>query len=88
MRYSVNLRSSAQKQLDYLSGKDYEVVARAISALAENPGPSKVKKLADSGLWRIRVRKCRVVYAIDDNVEEVIVVHIARRSEDTYKGLR
>jgi mRNA-degrading endonuclease RelE of RelBE toxin-antitoxin system len=83
----MKLRSSAQKELDALSSKEYEATAKAISLLAENRRPSKVKKLADSGLWRVRVRDCRIVYSIDDNAEEVIVVRVAWRSEGTYKGL-
>lgn len=87
MSYEVKIRSAAQKDLDALSGQEYEAVAKAISALEENPRPPKVKKLAESGLWRVRVKKCRVVYAINDITKEIIIVRVARRSEDTYKGL-
>lgn len=87
MSYDVKIRGAAQKDLDTLTGKEYQAVAGAISALAENPRPPKVKKLAESGLWRVRVNKCRVVYAVDDTAREIIVVRVARRSEDTYKDL-
>jgi mRNA interferase RelE/StbE len=85
--YEVKIRSGAQKELDAISWRAYEAVAKAISALEENPRPAKVKKLAESGLWRVRVKKFRVVYAINDTTKEIIVVRVARRSEDTYKGL-
>jgi mRNA interferase RelE/StbE len=85
--YEVKIRSAPQKDLDALTGKEYLAVAKAISALEENPRPAKVKKLAESGLWRVRVKKFRVVYAINDTTKEIIVVRVARRSEDTYKGL-
>ncbi|MGA9049758.1 MAG: type II toxin-antitoxin system RelE/ParE family toxin [Dehalococcoidia bacterium] len=87
MSYQVKLRRSAQKDLAALAGQDYEAVARAISSMETNPRPPKVKKLAEGKLWRIRVRQCRIVYAIDDKTGEVIIVRIARRSEDTYKKL-
>ena len=87
MGYNIKIRSAAQKGLDSFTGKEYQAVAEAISALEETPRPPKVKKLADSGLWRVRVKKCRVIYAINDTAKEIIVVRIARRSEDTYKGL-
>jgi mRNA interferase RelE/StbE len=77
----------AQKELDALSERDYEIVARAISALVDNPRPSRVKKLADSGLWRGRVGQHRIVYAVDDTTRSVTIVRIARRREDTYTGL-
>ncbi len=87
MSYQVRLRRAAQKQLDKLPEKDYEVIAQAISALEEQPRPSRVKKLAESGLWRIRVGRYRVVYNINDVEHLIIVVRIARRTEDTYRRL-
>lgn len=87
MSYEVNLRRVAQKGLDALSERDYEIVARAISILEDNSGPPRVKKLADSGLWRIRVGQYRIVYAIDDARRVVTIVRVARRREDTYRGL-
>ena len=87
LSYEVRLRHVAQKGLDGLQERDYEAVARAITNLEENPRPPRVKKLVDSGLWRIRVGQHRIVYAIDDKSRLVTVVRVARRQEDTYKGL-
>ena len=87
MSYEVRLRRAAQKGLDALSERDYAKAAAAITALGENPRPRRVKKLADSGLWRVRVGQCRIVYAIDDKAQTVIIVRVARRKEDTYKGV-
>ncbi|MFC1924100.1 type II toxin-antitoxin system RelE/ParE family toxin [Chloroflexota bacterium] len=64
MSYEVSLRRTAQKELDSISGRDFEAIARAISTLEQNPRPPRVKKLADIGLWRIRVGQYRLVYAI------------------------
>ena len=87
MGYEVWLRRSAQKELDALSEQDYEKVAKVIGILEENPRPPRVKKLADSVLWRIRVGQYRIVYAVDDEAQSVTIVRVARRKEDTYKGL-
>ena len=87
MSYQVRLRRAVQKQLDKLAEHDYEIIAEAISALELEPRPLGVKKLAGSGLWRIRVRRYRVVYAINDEECVVIVVRIAKRAEDTYQRL-
>ncbi len=87
MSYKVKLRRPAQKDLDDLAGQDYEAVAKIISALKANPRPVRVKKLAESELWRIRVRQCRIIYVIDDKAKEVIIVRIAKRNKDTYKKL-
>ena len=87
MSYEVRLRRAAQKELDALIGRDYDKVAKAIDALEKNPRPPRVKKLADSGLWRIRLGKYRLVYAIDDKAKAIIIVRVVRRKENTYKGL-
>ena len=87
MSYQVRLRRVAQKQLDKLAQHDYEIVAEAISALQQEPRPRGVKKLAESGLWRIRVGPFRVIYAIDDKESLIILVRVARRTEDTYRRL-
>ena len=87
MGYQVRLRQAAQKQLDKLTGRNYEIIADAISALEQEPRPRRVKKLAESGLWRIRAGDYRVVYAVNDKEGVVIVVRIARRMEDTYRRL-
>ena len=87
MSYQVKLRRAAQKQLDRLVGREYQAVARAVSALEHEPRPKRVKKLAESGLWRIRVGRYRIVYNIDDEESLVIVVRVAQRTEGTYKRL-
>ena len=87
MRYQVSLRRAARKQLDLLVGQSYQVVATSISALESDPRPPGVKKLAASGLWRIKVGRFRIVYGIDDGEGVVTVVRIARRSEQTYRRL-
>lgn len=87
MSYEVRLRPAAQRSLDAISGRDYQMLARAIATLEANPRPLRVTKLAGSDLWRIRVGHYRIVYAIDDRAQVVSVVRIARRREDTYEGL-
>ena len=87
MSYQVRLRRAAQKQLDGITGRDYQAIARTISALEQEPRPKKVKKLVESSLWRIRVGQYRIVYNINDEECAVTVVRVARRVEDTYKGI-
>lgn len=87
MSYQVRLRRTVQKQLDKLAEHDYEMIAEIISVLEQESRPPGVKKLAGSGLWRIRVGRYRVVYSINDKEHLVIVVRVAGRTEDTYKRL-
>ena len=87
MNYEIKLRRPAQKELDASFGRDYKMLARDISGLEQNPRPPGAKKLADSGLWRVRIRRYPIVYAIDDENKLVTIVRVARRKEGTYKGL-
>ena len=87
MGYRVEIHSAAQKQMLSLPKEAQVKVARSIDHLGNTPRPPRVKKLADSGLWRIRVGQHRVVYAIDDEAQLVTIVRVARRKESTYKRL-
>ena len=87
MGYQVKPRRAVQRQLDELDEQDYEVIAEAISALEQEPRPPGVKKLAESGLWRIRVRRYRVIYSINNRERVVVIVRVARRTENTYRSL-
>ena len=87
MGYEVELRRAAQKELDTLSGQDYKAIAKVFTSLEQEPRPPNVKKLAGSGLWRIRVRQFRIVYAIDNEAKLITIARIARRKENTYKSL-
>ena len=87
MAYEVEIHPAAQKQMLSLPKEAQVKVARSIDHLGNTPRPPRVKKLADSGLWRIRVGQHRIVYAIDDEPQLVTIVRVARRKEHTYKGL-
>ncbi len=87
MNYRVSLRRSAQKELDRLIGWEYRAVALAISNLKQEARPRGVIKLADSGLWRVRVGRYRLIYEINDAEHCIIVARVTSRSENTYAGL-
>ena len=87
MAYKVEIHPAAQKQMLSLPKEAQVEVALSIDRLGNTPRPLRVKKLADSGIWRIRVGRHRVAYAIDDKAQLVIIVRVARRREDTYRGL-
>lgn len=82
MKYSVIIERPAQRQIEALRGDIRERIDAAILALADNPRPSGVKKLAGyRNYWRIRVGAYRVVYCIQDDIVTVIVLKIAHRRE-------
>lgn len=87
MAYRVQIHPAAQKQMLSLPKKDQKDIVEAIDQLGNEPRPAGVKKLRDTGLWRVRLGRYRVVFRIDDTEKLVIVVKVAFRREDTYKRL-
>ncbi|MEK7281317.1 MAG: type II toxin-antitoxin system RelE/ParE family toxin [Chloroflexota bacterium] len=87
MAYRIEIHRAAQKQLLSLPKEAQMELAQSIDELANTPRPARCKKLSESRLWRVRVGRYRVVYAIDDESKLVTVVKVAIRGEDTYKKL-
>ena len=82
----VNASRRVERELDKIPARDFERVAEAIQNLAENPRPFGVVKLAGN-IYRIRVGRYRVIYAIDDTTKVVVVTNVKKRSEGTYKSI-
>ena len=81
-KYSVEIKRSAQKELDGLDDSMFVRVDDKILALAENPRPSGSKKLRGyKDLWRFRTGDWRVVYRVDDENKRVTITRIAHRRE-------
>lgn len=85
--YQVRLTSRAQRELNKLSTKDLGRVVAALQQLRDNPRPSGVKKLRGS-IYRIRVGDRRIIYAVFDKENLVVVGKIAKRSKDTYDRIK
>ena len=81
-QYSLEIKQSAQKELDSLDDAVFKRVDRKILALADNPRPPGCKKLRGyRDQWRIRVGDWRVVYFIDDAARLVTITRVAHRRE-------
>ena len=78
----------AARELDRLPGIDRVRTAQRIAELALDPAPPQSRPIVDTAYRRIRVGDVRVVYALDDDRREVIVVRVARRSGSTYRRLK
>ena len=79
--YKIELRRRAQRALDKLPKTDFQTVVEAIKELAHTPRPRGVEKVKSTGLWRIRQGDYRIIYAIDDNRQFIIVVRTGHRLE-------
>jgi len=84
--YQIELRSRAQRILDRLPKTDFRALIEAIKELAQTPRPRGVEKVKSTGLWRIRQGDYRIIYAIDDNRQIIIIVRVGHRRE-IYRSL-
>jgi mRNA interferase RelE/StbE len=81
-RYSVELKSSARKELERLSSSLIQRIFPKLEALEAHPRPAGCKKLNGAqDVWRIRIGDYRVVYSINDEKRLVSVTRIRHRSE-------
>ena len=82
VKYFLEVKQSAQKELDALDDTLFARMDRKILALADNPRPAGCKKLKGyKDQWRVRVGDWRVVYIIDDTAKRVSVTRVAHRRE-------
>ncbi|MGC2321845.1 MAG: type II toxin-antitoxin system RelE/ParE family toxin [Terriglobales bacterium] len=82
VKYFLEIKPSAQKELDALADDLFTRIDRKILALADNPRPAGCKKLKGyKDQWRIRVGDWRVVYIISGATKVVSVTRIAHRRE-------
>ena len=85
MAYRVEVKASAVKEIAVLSRRDQRRVVSAIDALAGDPRPPGVRKLAGSeNVYRVRVADYRIVYQVFDDVLIVHVVRVGHR-RDVYR---
>lgn len=83
--YRIEFAPTAKRQFDRLSRDLKERLRPHIDALAADPRPSGVRKLAGSeGLYRIRVGDYRVIYEVRDDELLVLVVRVGHR-RDVYR---
>jgi mRNA interferase RelE/StbE len=84
-KYSVEISSTAERQIRRLPRSDQIRVVRAISSLATDPRPSGCRKLTGhDDVFRIRVGRYRVLYSISGRCLTIIVLKVGDR-RDVYR---
>jgi mRNA interferase RelE/StbE len=88
--YRVEISPAADRDLEKLKSRirmqDFERLRNAVRSLAGEPRPQGVRKIRGAGkAYRIRVGNYRVVYDVYDSDNLVLILHVARRSETTYR---
>lgn len=82
MPYRVLTRRKAQKQLARIRHQDRDRVGAAMYGLSDDPRPRGARKMRGTGNledWRVRVGDYRIVYRIDDEAEEVLILEAGHR---------
>ncbi len=82
MAYEVEVRPAARRQIRKLPIAAQDQVRPVIRALANDPRPPGVVKMAGSSdFYRVRSGDYRIVYEIHDAVLVVVVVTVGNRRE-------
>ncbi len=83
--YEIILQGGVRRELEKVPQDIRRKIDKVIFGLRENPRPFGVKKLEEN-LHRVRIGNCRVIYAIFDREQQIVILHVVRRTERTYKG--
>lgn len=82
MPFRVEFSPRADRDFDSLPQEAKKRVQIRIDALADNPRPVGVEKLAgEAGTYRVRVGTYRILYEIHDRVLLVVLLKIGHRRE-------
>jgi len=85
MAYQVLLRPAAKRDWKKLPRHVLLRVEQILLTLKETPRPHGVVRLAGThDRWRVRIGDYRVIYQIDDTLQEVTILRIAHR-RDAYR---
>lgn len=85
--YNIIFKPSVEKDLRSLPRAMVARIFERVEALRDDPLPRRSLKLAAAEeLYRIRVGDYRVIYAVDEDNQQVIV-HYVRHRRDAYRQL-
>jgi mRNA interferase RelE/StbE len=86
MKYTVDISSTARRDLRRIDRQYRRRVQDAIDNLAKDPFPIGSRKLQGYEIsWRVRIGPFRIVYDVYNDLVLVVVLRAVRRSEDTYR---
>jgi mRNA interferase RelE/StbE len=85
MQYRIELKNSVLKDIRRIPQGMLLRIREAIESLAENPLPTKSKKIQGyDDYYRIRIGQYRVVYHIGKKIRIITIIKIGHR-KDVYK---
>lgn len=81
MGYTVEIKRSAEKEMESLPREIHTRVTAKIVSLEMNPRPTGIRKLQGTEGYRLRVGDYRVLYTVDDRAQTVVIYSVAHRRE-------
>ncbi|MEK9178408.1 MAG: type II toxin-antitoxin system RelE/ParE family toxin [Patescibacteria group bacterium] len=75
----IFISSRAQRQLDKLPDKMFDVISSKFNRLANEPFGPQSKKLKDRDMWRYRIGDYRILYIVEK--KNLIILSVAHRKE-------
>ncbi|MGI8467269.1 MAG: type II toxin-antitoxin system RelE family toxin [Pyrinomonadaceae bacterium] len=87
MSYKIFLTKSAVKELENLPAKPHDRIIEHLRRLEENPRVFGAEKLTAREAYKLRVGNYRVIYEINDAIQEVKVLMVEDRKQ-VYKRLK
>lgn len=83
MPYTILLNKKIKKFIENVEEKEKKRLQLKLQYLSENPAPKDSKKIKGRyrNLFRVRAGNLRILYFIDYNAQEIIVVKIDKRSK-------
>lgn len=84
MRYHVQIKRTAAKQLARIDLVPRHRIEAAIVGLASRPRPPAARSLVGAEGYRLRIGDYRVVYTVADSVRVVSIVAVGHR-RDIYR---
>jgi len=84
-RYRLTFKRSVAKDLRDLPKRDVTRILKCFRALAEDPRPPDCEKLSGQERYRVLQGVYRILYEIQDDLLEILVVKVGHR-RDVYRG--
>ena len=80
-KYKIEVKRSAQKEIDRLPALEVKKILERIEDLSNNPRPPGCQKLTEKEEYRIRRGRYRIIYSIEDFILYICILKIGHRKD-------
>ena len=84
--YKIIVPNRVGKQLKRIPEGDRKQIVKVIKTLRNSPYPERIEKLTRN-VYRMRVRRYRVIYKVIESERKIILGRVVKRNEYTYRGI-